>query len=188
MPRMDKLVDAIGGRNGKYFKTLDLMKGYHQVKMEKQLKPKTAFICHSILSYAFWPQQWHSWGQCASCSVARNGHDILVVSATFEDHLRDVGLDLWMQDCVSNPVSVHLPGRRLCTSFTVSSEGGMPNQEKVKTIVDYHQILGYVEFTHTAVARPLMVLTCKDQNFLSCESNNSVCYHGYCLSTRHHYS
>ena len=46
MPRVDELVDAIGRREGKYFTTLDLMKGYHQVKMEEQSKPKTAFTCH----------------------------------------------------------------------------------------------------------------------------------------------
>jgi len=36
MPRADELVDVIGRRKGKYFTTLDLMKGYHQVKMEEQ--------------------------------------------------------------------------------------------------------------------------------------------------------
>ena len=46
MPRVDELVDAIGRREGKYFTTVDLMKGYHQVKMEEQSKPKTAFTCH----------------------------------------------------------------------------------------------------------------------------------------------
>ena len=39
MLRVDELVDAIGRRKGKYFTTLDLMKGYHQVKVEEQSKP-----------------------------------------------------------------------------------------------------------------------------------------------------
>lgn len=46
MPRVDELVDAIGRRKGKHFSTMDLMKRYHQVKMEDQAKCKTAFTCH----------------------------------------------------------------------------------------------------------------------------------------------
>ena len=38
MPRVDELVDAIEQQKGKYFSTLDMMKGYHQVKMEEQSK------------------------------------------------------------------------------------------------------------------------------------------------------
>ena len=46
IPRVDELVDAIGQRQGKYFSTMNLMKGYHQVKMEDKSKDKTAFTCH----------------------------------------------------------------------------------------------------------------------------------------------
>ena len=46
MPRVDELVDAISRRKGKYSTTLDLMKRYHQVKMEEQSKLKTASTCH----------------------------------------------------------------------------------------------------------------------------------------------
>jgi len=46
IPRVDELVDPIVRRKGKYFTTLDLMKRYHQVKMEEQSKLKTAFTRH----------------------------------------------------------------------------------------------------------------------------------------------
>ena len=44
--RIDELMNIVGRRHAKVFSSLDLMKGYHQVKMEDSLKPKTAFICH----------------------------------------------------------------------------------------------------------------------------------------------
>ena len=46
IPRIDDLVDAIGRQKGKVFSSLDLMKGYHQVRMADTSKWKTAFTCH----------------------------------------------------------------------------------------------------------------------------------------------
>ena len=41
MPRIDEMLDAIG--NAKYISTLDLVKGYWQIPMDKQDCEKTAF-------------------------------------------------------------------------------------------------------------------------------------------------
>ena len=49
MPRIDELIDTVGKCQGKYFTLLDLMKGYHQVKMAEGSKDKTAFTCHQGL-------------------------------------------------------------------------------------------------------------------------------------------
>ena len=46
MPRIDELVDMVGHNQPTVFSSLDLMRGYHQVKMEEDLKHKTAFTCH----------------------------------------------------------------------------------------------------------------------------------------------
>ena len=46
IPRIDELVDMVGKRHAKVFSSLDLMRGYHQVQMEEESKPKTAFTCH----------------------------------------------------------------------------------------------------------------------------------------------
>ena len=46
LPRVDELLDAIGNQKAMYFTTLDLMRGYHQVKMAEEFKEKTAFVCH----------------------------------------------------------------------------------------------------------------------------------------------
>ena len=44
MPRIDELVDMVGCTQPKVFTCLDLMRGYHQVKMSKDSKHKTAGI------------------------------------------------------------------------------------------------------------------------------------------------
>ena len=43
IPRIDNLIDTVGRYKGKIFTTLDLMKGYHQVKMAPESQNKTAF-------------------------------------------------------------------------------------------------------------------------------------------------
>ena len=49
IPRLDDLIDMVGRCKGKIFSTLDLMKGYHQIRMEEDSKSKTAFVCHTGL-------------------------------------------------------------------------------------------------------------------------------------------
>ena len=46
LPHMDELIDAIGAQKAVYFTKLDVMRGYHQVKMMEESKAKTAFVCH----------------------------------------------------------------------------------------------------------------------------------------------
>ena len=45
IPRVDELVDMVGRCEATVFSALDLMKGYHQVRMADSDKEKTAFIC-----------------------------------------------------------------------------------------------------------------------------------------------
>ena len=46
IPRIDELIDMVGRNKPKIFTSLDLMRGYHQVKMDDDSKHKTAFVCH----------------------------------------------------------------------------------------------------------------------------------------------
>ena len=195
MPRVDELVDSIGRKKGKYFTTLDLMKGYHQVKMEEQSKPKTAFICHQGL-YQYRRMPFGLTNAPATFQHLMNKlfsgkewepvfvylDDILIVSASFEDHVRDVGLvlDRLMEAGLRLKPSKCLFARKevVYLGFTVSSEGVTPNQEKVKAIVNFprptdcksvRRFLGMLNFYRrhipnlAAVARPLTALTCKDR-------------------------
>ena len=43
---MGELLDAIGNQKVVCFTALDLMRGYHQVKMTEESKEKTAFVYH----------------------------------------------------------------------------------------------------------------------------------------------
>jgi len=46
VPRIDELVDMVGCTKPKVFLSLDLMRGYHQVRMAEDSKHETAFTCH----------------------------------------------------------------------------------------------------------------------------------------------
>ena len=195
LPRVDELVDAIGRRQGKYFSTMDLMKGYHQVKMEDQSKHKTAFTCHlglfqyrrmpfgltnapatfqRLMNKLFSGKEWES--------VFTYLDDILVVSATIEEHLRDVGcmldrlreagLRLKPTKCVFARSEVEY------LDFTVSAAGVQPNNNKVKAILEFphptdsksvRRFIGMINFYRrhirdlAAVARPLTAPARKDK-------------------------
>ena len=46
IPCIADLIDFVGQCKGKVFTTLDLVKGYHQIRMHSESKDKAAFTCH----------------------------------------------------------------------------------------------------------------------------------------------
>ena len=103
LPRIDELIDMIGKNKPRIFTSLDLMKGYHQVRMAEDSKPKTAFTCHMglfqyrqmpfrltntpatfqrLMSHLFSGEKW------SFVSVYLD--DLLIMSKTMEEHVSHV--------------------------------------------------------------------------------------------------
>ena len=101
LPRVDELLGAIGNQKAMYFTTLDLMRGYHQVKMAEESKEKTAFVCHrGLYQYCRMPfgltnapatfqrlmdKLFNSWN-----FVFIYLDDILIASRSFSEHITHI--------------------------------------------------------------------------------------------------
>ena len=144
----------IGRCRGKVFTTLDLMKGYHQIKMSSESKDKTAFTCHlglfqykrmpfgltnapatfqRLMNRLFSGTEWNF--------VFVYLDDILIVSKSMEEHLKhveqvlqrlkEVGLKLKPQKCAFAQTKIDYLGH------TLSPEGVQPNDAKVRAVKEF---------------------------------------------------
>ena len=192
IPRIVDVVDVIGRRKGKVFSSLDLMKGYHQVRIAsgRQLS-----LCHMGL---FQYRHMHFGLTNAPATFQRlmnqlfqGGEwdfvfiyldDILIVSLSVEEHrshlnkvlqrLDDAGLCLKLSKC-------HFVKRQIdYLGYTVSPEGVLPNSIKVEAVQNVpqprcsksiKQFLGLINFYRhhipklAVIARPLTALTRRDK-------------------------
>eukprot|EP00794_Sanderia_malayensis_P010600 gene10600-biopygen7736 len=152
LPRIDDALDSLTG--SKYFTTLDLQSGYHQVAMHPDSKDKTAFISHAglyeynVMSFGLTnaPPSFQrlmtrvlhglDWKICLIYI-----DDIIVFSSTFEDHLTRLGLvfdrlraanlKLKRSKCHFARSSVNFLG------FVVSSEGLLPDPDKLDAVKSF---------------------------------------------------
>ena len=152
LPRIDDALDALSG--SKYFSTLDLQSGYHQVLMHPDSKEKTAFISHAglyqfrVLSFGLTnaPPQFQrlmarvlhglEWKVCLIYI-----DDIIIFSRTFEEHLsrlslvfdrlRQANLKLKPSKCHFAQSSVNFLG------FVVSSKGILPDPDKISAVKSF---------------------------------------------------
>ena len=154
IPRIDEMIDTIGRQKGKVFTSLDLMKGYHQVKVAEDCKCKTAFTCHMglyqyrrmpfgltnapatfqrLMNRLFTGEQWRF--------VYVYLDDILIVSSNMEEHLVHVGKVLKRLDeaglrlrpgkCAFAQEEIDYLG------YTLSALGVRPNNRKVQAIQEF---------------------------------------------------
>ena len=156
IPRIDELIDRVGACKAKIFSALDLMKGYHQVKVRDEDKPKTAFVCHQglyqyrrmpfgltnapatfqqLIDKLFNKKRWPF--------VFTYLDDILIASKSTEEHfehvsavltkLTEVGLRLRPEKCSFARTEIEYLGH------TITPSGVKPNNEKVKAVQEYPQ-------------------------------------------------
>ncbi|KAK9805131.1 hypothetical protein WJX72_001062 [[Myrmecia] bisecta] len=149
LPRVDDALDALGGAC--WFRKLDLKAGYWQIPMAADSILKTSFVCRAgTFSWSVLP-----FGLSTApatfqrlldtvlsgllnqiCFVYLD--DIIVFSATFEDHLRDlrkVFTALQQAELKANPKKCELAKREMThLGHTITDTGIYPDEEKISTI------------------------------------------------------
>ena len=98
LPRIDELIERFEGK--KWFSSMDLLSGYHQIEMDENDKKKTAIICH----YGLYQYKRMPFGLCNAPRTFQRMmnkifrpyldefitlylDDILIYSDTFEEHI-----------------------------------------------------------------------------------------------------
>jgi len=176
-----------------YFTTLDLMRGYHQVKVAEESKAKTAFVCHRGL-YQFRRMPFGLTNAPATFQRLMdklfNGwsyvfiylDDILIASKNFAEHiahitevlqrLQEAGLKLKPSKCRFAEKQVDYLG------FSISASGVCPTQKNVLAVKEFprptsvkevKRFLGLANFYRRhlqdmgIISRPLTALTRKNK-------------------------
>ena len=152
LPRIDDLMDNLSG--AKYFSSLDLTSGYHQLVLSEEDRPKTAFNTHfGKFEYKVLPM-----GLCNAPAVFQSAmntlfgpllnrcvcvylDDILIFSRSEKEHLRHLRMVLTVLK--DNDLKAK---RSKCKFFVpelkflghiVSAEGIRPDPRKVETVHDW---------------------------------------------------
>ena len=148
MPCIEQLIDRLGGAT--YLTILDLARGYWQVPMSENAEEKTAFVRpHGLFQFEIMPFELNGAQATFLCLmdrvvkgmeeyVAEYLNDIVMFSATWEDHLIqviNVFKKLEQVNLTTKPSKWQL-GMRLSTylGHIVGGSMLMPEESKVKTI------------------------------------------------------
>ncbi|PIK33227.1 hypothetical protein BSL78_29961 [Apostichopus japonicus] len=149
LPTTEESLDSIGVQNPKYFTCLDLQSGFHQILLDPNSRPYTAFRCHlGLFQYKRLPMglknspvtfqrvmetvlRGLTW---KSCLVYMD--DIIIFSNNFADHishirgvfqrLRCANLKLRLDKCQFAKAEIRYLGH------VVSSQGILPDPDKLK--------------------------------------------------------
>ena len=160
LPKIDDAIDSLHG--AKYFTTLDMQSGYHQVAMHRNSKEKTAFISHAglyhfnVLSFGLTnaPRQFQRLMSRVLLGLERKIclvyiDDVIVFSSKFEeqihrlrlvfDRFRQGNLKLKPGKCHFAQASVNYLG------FIVSSKGVLLDPDNKLAAVDSFPVPKYVK-------------------------------------------
>ena len=154
MPRIDELVEMVGRTKPRVFSSLDLMRGYHQVRMAEDSKHKMAFTCHlGLYQYRRMPFgltnapatfqrlmfQLFSGSEWTFVFVYLD--DILVASSSVEEHvlhvrkvlqqIREAGLRLKPEKCNFATQKIEYLGH------TLIPEGVKPNETNIIAVKEF---------------------------------------------------
>ena len=149
LPRIEDIFATLG--KAKFFSTLDLKSGYHQISVAPEHREKTAFCTRNALYHfnrlPFGIASAHSIFQRMISRVLHGieGHhamaylgDILIFSKTFEEHLKhleDVFTRLKTANLSLNQKKCHFMKSEIeYLGHIVSPDGIRPNPEKVRSI------------------------------------------------------
>ena len=157
IPRIDKIMDMVGCTKPKIFSSLDLMRGYHQVRMDEDSKHKTAFTCHlglyqyhrmpfgltyapvtfqRLMSQLFSGKIWSF--------VFVYLDDLLIASENISTHvehlkkvlkqLKEAGLHLKPSKCTFATMEIK------CFGHTLTPKGVKPNDAKVSAVKEFPRL------------------------------------------------
>lgn len=176
LPRIDDSLAALSG--GRYFTTLDLTAGYHQIPMNVNSKDLTAFITSDglfqfkVMPFGLTnaPATFQRFMDAVLAGYKWKNllvymDDICVFSSSFEQHLqdlRDVFERLKSANLKLKPSKCHFAQSKIkFLGHIVTSEGILPNPDKVKAInnlplpekiSDLQSFLGMVGFYRKFIA------------------------------------
>ncbi|CAF4830615.1 unnamed protein product [Pieris macdunnoughi] len=152
LPNISELFDKLG--KSQYFTTIDLASGYHQIEVQKEDQHKTAFTTQSghyeFKRMPFGLKTAPATFQRAMDNVLRGLQglhcmvyldDIIVYSASLQEHivklkkiferLRETNLKVTLDK------SEFLRKEVLYLGHTISKEGLMPNNDKIKAVLEF---------------------------------------------------
>eukprot|EP00795_Rhopilema_esculentum_P001442 gene1442-biopygen10090 len=152
LPRIDDALDSLAG--SRYFTTLDLQSGYHQVAMHPDSKDKTAFATHAgVYSYEVMSFGLCNAPPCFQQLMSRVLHglewklclvyiyDVIVFASSFEEHLARLQLvldRLRMANLKLKPSKCHFAKTLVnFLGFVVSAEGVSPDPAKIDAVKSY---------------------------------------------------